>query len=170
VEQWPQAKRAATYQAKCYTPPLSAPTELELLLKARLHGWISHGTSHWISQGTQLVPKKVRETLRVNGEISVRPSVYHGISRGMSHGMSHCENGHLESILTHFLTGYKATIFLLCKIRLSIKNVACNVDIHQSLPSQLLDFALTAAKGDSGQQQNDALIVACTFRHSPITA
>jgi hypothetical protein len=31
LEQWPQAKRAATYQVKCYTRLLSAPTELELL-------------------------------------------------------------------------------------------------------------------------------------------
>jgi hypothetical protein len=30
VEHWPQAKRAATYQVKCYTWLLSTPTEFEL--------------------------------------------------------------------------------------------------------------------------------------------
>jgi hypothetical protein len=31
VEQWPQAKGAATYQGKCLTRLLSAPTELEAI-------------------------------------------------------------------------------------------------------------------------------------------
>jgi hypothetical protein len=34
VEQWLQAKRAATYQAKCLTRLLSAPTELESMDRA----------------------------------------------------------------------------------------------------------------------------------------
>jgi hypothetical protein len=37
VEQWPQAKLAATYQAKCYTRPLSAPTVVLIIL---LVGWL----------------------------------------------------------------------------------------------------------------------------------
>jgi hypothetical protein len=48
VEQWPQSKRAATYQAKCSTRLLSAPTELEFRCFLSFQG--SNAAPWWLSQ------------------------------------------------------------------------------------------------------------------------